>query len=301
MTGIRIHGAQTIGNNGIENLTLPVVTSLPSETHLAELWFNNTLKKPQILIDHDQGSPIIRNLTFDESLHPVAFSGNFNELTNKPLYPTKLSQLENDTGYVTSTNSGVTSVNNKSGAVTLGMLDLSGKGTACWRDLPMEIIVKGTGSTSPVWTQLNSKFSAYKFDVGSECWGNAHINHDYKEGSGIYVHIHFSTSGVSIRPVTWQVDWTVAKGHNQSNYDLNGQSVVLTQTPHGSAFRHYVTEVAIPLTSAEFEPDAIIRIHLKRIANGGVENTDNVFVDFMDFHYQTDRFATINRSPNFNV
>lgn len=49
-------------------------------------------------------------------LKAVAFSGSYNDLSNKPTIPTKTSQLTNDSGYLTSAP--VTSVDGSTGAIT---------------------------------------------------------------------------------------------------------------------------------------------------------------------------------------
>lgn len=54
-------------------------------------------------------------------LTKVATSGSFNDLSDKPTLPTKVSDLSNDSGFLTSA---VTSVNSKTGTVTLSYADV---------------------------------------------------------------------------------------------------------------------------------------------------------------------------------
>lgn len=53
-----------------------------------------------------------------------SFSGNYNDLTNKPSIPSKTSEIDNDSGYITSAGAPVQSVNSKTGAVTLTASDV---------------------------------------------------------------------------------------------------------------------------------------------------------------------------------
>lgn len=57
-----------------------------------------------------------------------SFSGSYNDLTNKPSIPSKTSEIENDSGYITSAGAPVQSVNSKTGAVTLTASDVSAVG-----------------------------------------------------------------------------------------------------------------------------------------------------------------------------
>jgi hypothetical protein len=60
------------------------------------------------------------------TLAPVAVSGNFNDLANKPTVPTNISAFTNDSGYVTAITAPVRSVAGKQGAVTLVESDITG-------------------------------------------------------------------------------------------------------------------------------------------------------------------------------
>ena len=57
-----------------------------------------------------------------------SFDGDYNSLTNKPTIPTKTSQLENDSHYITASEAPVQSVNTKTGVVVLTQDDV-GDGT----------------------------------------------------------------------------------------------------------------------------------------------------------------------------
>ena len=54
-----------------------------------------------------------------------SFSGSYNDLTNKPTIPSKTSEIDNDSGYITAAGAPVQSVNSKTGAVTLTATDVS--------------------------------------------------------------------------------------------------------------------------------------------------------------------------------
>jgi hypothetical protein len=61
-----------------------------------------------------------------------------------------------------------------------------------------------------------------------------------------------------------------------------------------------IGEVGDPgFTSAEIEVDSIIFIHLKRVTNGGTNNTNDIFVLMSDIHYISHGKPTKNKSPNF--
>lgn len=53
-----------------------------------------------------------------------SFDGNYNSLSNKPTIPSKTSQLNNDSGFITSENAPVKSVNSKTGDVVLTATDV---------------------------------------------------------------------------------------------------------------------------------------------------------------------------------
>ena len=197
------------------------------------------------------------------------------------------------TGAVT-TLSGITNID----------LSLNGNftitGTAGWRDLTSEINVKGSGANNPSWATFRNGISAYSFSASTmtECWMVFHIDHDYKPGSDMYFHTHWSTTGTNTGVVRWGFEYTVAKGHGQSAFGAT-QTVYVEQAGSGTAYQHMVAETTA-ISSAEFEVDALILMRIFRdSAHVNDTQTGVAFLFTADCHYQADRFATKNRSPNF--
>ncbi len=167
-----------------------------------------------------------------------------------------------------------------------------------WEDITGAIETKG-GGTDPTWTIVGAgPFYAYNFAVNDECWLIYHLPHDYLPGSDIYFHVHWSPSGTDANTVKWQYTYSIAKGHQQSQYSTTGTVITSEQTPVGTAHEHQISETAA-VSSSELEVDALIRINIKRITNGGTENNDTIFVDTADVHYQSTNVATKNKAPNF--
>ena len=68
----------------------------------------------------------------------------------------------------------------------------------------------------------------------------------------------------------------------------------------GTAYTHYVTELASSITLTNVEPDSIIMCRVFRdAAHANDTLTDVAFLLKADAHYETDRVSTINRTPNF--
>lgn len=168
-----------------------------------------------------------------------------------------------------------------------------------WRDM-IGVPVNRTGVTNPTWTQIaTSPFFGYFFQLNDELQFDYHIQHDYKAGTGIYLHAHWLTDGTQTNTCKWEFTYTYARGHNQANFNLTGTTVTVTEAAAGTPYRHMTSEIATAITDATFEPDGIITVRLRRVTNGGTNLTDKVFLRVADCHYQVDRFGTLNKAPNF--
>lgn len=153
-----------------------------------------------------------------------------------------------------------------------------------------------TAAGSPAMSAFNTTWQALKFIVDDGVYLYFHINHDIKQGSLVYPHVHWSTGGTSTNTVKWQLDYTIAKGHNQEAFPST-TAITVEQAASGTAWQHMITESTNPFTAPE--PDSVVIVKATRITNGGSENADDVFGIYVDLHYLIDRPGTINKSPDF--
>lgn len=147
-------------------------------------------------------------------------------------------------------------------------------------------------------TTTGTAYEAYSFAVNDYLYCMPfHVDHDVKPSGKAYIHVHWSTDGTSVNTVKWELTIRRALGHDQATFASTEAVVNLEQAASGTAWQHMVVEDATGITLTE--PDEIILVTIKRITNGGTENTDAVFGLQVDFHYETDRYATPNKAPDF--
>lgn len=171
-----------------------------------------------------------------------------------------------------------------------------------WRDMISSLDVQGVPEPNlPVRASFGPSGlrQEYAFEVGDYAFCQPyHVNHDVKVGGLALVHVHWSTNGTSVQPVKWEFQITRALGHNQQYFGAE-TSYFVTQASNGGAWRHMIAEVVIGDALTLVEPDEVILVTLRRVTNGATDNTDAVYALLVDFHYEADKSATLNRAPNF--
>ena len=145
-----------------------------------------------------------------------------------------------------------------------------------------------------------SVYRTYQFAIGDYIFVQPfHIDHDVQPGGIGLCHVHWTTDGTSQNGVTWEFSVMRALGHNQENFEA---PAVLTvrQAAAGTAWRHMIAEVVVDDALTLTEPDELLLVVLKRVANTtGPDNADGIFGLMVDLHYESDRATTPNRSPDF--
>lgn len=119
-------GTVVIGIPDIANLQTTLDSKLSNNASLS----NNTttidvVDTRQALNSGDKMSVLFGKISkWLTDLKTIAFTGSYNDLSNKPTIPTKTSDITNDSGYITSASVPVKSVNSKTGDVVLSKADI---------------------------------------------------------------------------------------------------------------------------------------------------------------------------------
>lgn len=167
-----------------------------------------------------------------------------------------------------------------------------------WEDLKMNVSGAATGGGSPTQTVFgpSGNIKQIAFGVNDSVYLQAHVDHRIRVGSTSYLHVHWSSDGTNIQPVVWQLSYILAEGYNTQAFPAD-TILTLTEAGSGVAWQHMIIEDAVGIPAPA--TDSLLLMELKRISNGGTDNSDTVYGLFVDLHFEVGQVATPNRSPNF--
>ena len=171
--------------------------------------------------------------------------------------------------------------------------------TGGWNDFLMPgLILPRTAANAPVITTFRGNIEALAFQNGGaqprETWSSLHVLHNYRTGTKIFPHIHWSHNNATPSgDVKWQIEYSIAKGHSGGTFPA-ATTISLIQTA-GAQYEHMLIETssgdAIP--AAEAEPDSVILFRVFRDSGDGEDTfADDAFLLFLDLHFQTDGMMT---------
>jgi hypothetical protein len=176
-----------------------------------------------------------------------------------------------------------------------------------WKDQNCDIITRSTDPDAPDWEQIGATiFYGYAFVSAftRRARFNIHLNHDYRVGSPVYLHVHWIPSTTGSGTVIWTLDYAIAKGHNQQAFPLaSPTTITMTDNAPAVLYQHMITEMtdaqsSVMLLQGRFEPDSVIMCRLGRLAGApGGTFAGTAYAFYADAHYQVSRFATKNRGP----
>jgi hypothetical protein len=202
---------------------------------------------------------------------------------------------------------------------TLILSKTSGKGikvdtttpTFGWRDLLGDVFARNTGASKPTFAVYQDTLREFQFAAGDEEYFKFHIPHDYVAGTDVFLHIHWSHTGALVTggTITFEVETTYAKGHNQAAFHGSADGTFVG-TASTTQYQHIISEVqlsdptpvGLEIETGDLEPDGVIIMRILLDANaitvsgGGVPDP---FIHFVDIHYQSTNIGTKDKVPDF--
>lgn len=174
-----------------------------------------------------------------------------------------------------------------------------------WRDITTEITVRSTGAAAPSFSAFRNGIYAYEFPhtANREFFMTFHIQHDWKRGTPLYLHVHFAPGNSALSGnVKWGMEYTIAKGHQQGAGSVFGATQTTSATiavGASSNYEHHIAELSTGISSSQIEVDSLLLVRFYRDTTVASNFGASVWGFTADIHYQYDRYGTLNKSPDF--
>jgi hypothetical protein len=170
-----------------------------------------------------------------------------------------------------------------------------------WDDYLVNGLAIGThpSSNPPTFEAMGNhpEILANNYAVNDQAWFNVHITHNYKAGTLVYPHVHWSHDAIGNGEDVWfELSYTPAAGYSVGIFPAVTQ-FTLVGTPDADADTHQIDEASLAQAfNTNLVIDSIVLCRIKRIANGGTDFDGNVFIHYMDFHVEVDGRVTNERN-----
>jgi hypothetical protein len=167
-----------------------------------------------------------------------------------------------------------------------GTLKFNGNATV-WNDIILQVSNLRPGNTPPSFSVFTGGIYGLRFDAGSadEVHGAFEIPHDYKEGSNMVVHCHWSPTTTNTGNIVFGFEYSW--GTDNAVF-----SAAATPTSTPAAAPGVVNKLTrtniVALVGTNFKIGDIIAFRFFR-QNGGTDTfTGNAFVHSIGIHYEAD-------------
>ena len=170
-----------------------------------------------------------------------------------------------------------------------------------WGTKSSSVIAGKQGATAPTLAAFgpSGTIEAYSFAVNDFVYmPGLHIPMNITPNSKVYLNVHWTTDGTDTNTVKWEIIYTYAAAETGAVFPTE-TTVTLESTPAGVAWTHSVSEVTDAQALSNLLPETIILARLRRVTNGGTDNTDTVFGLHIDIHFQQDRLGSAKKDYDF--
>ena len=150
-----------------------------------------------------------------------------------------------------------------------------------WNDFLMPgLTLPRTAANAPVVKVFRENIDMLAFENGGaqpkETWSSLHVLHDYRAGTKLFPHIHWSHNNATPSgDVKWQIEYSISKGHSGGTFP-EATNVSLIQTAAAQYTHHLIeTSTADAIIATEAEPDSVILFRIFRDSGDEADTFDD--------------------------
>lgn len=167
-----------------------------------------------------------------------------------------------------------------------GTLKFNGAATV-WNDIIIQTSNLRPGNTPPTFAAFLSGIFGFRFDAGAadEVHGAFELPHNYKEGTNLVVHCHWSPTTTNTGNIVFGFEYSHA---TDSAVFSNASTPTSTPAAAPGVINQLSRKDIVTITGTGFKIGDIIAFRFFR-QNGGTDTfTGNAFVHSIGIHYETD-------------
>lgn len=189
-------------------------------------------------------------------------------------------------------------------------VDSLGTPTFGWHDLHGFHQIDANSLVKPTMESFRGNITEFQFAESAEWMVRFHLPHDYVMGSDIFLHVHWCQDSATLTggSVTWGMEITYAKGHDQAPYPVT-KTVTVLQNADLVPYQHMIAEGAASISggsasqldSGDLEVDGMLICRFYLDSNDMLDSVlkPNPFVHMIDIHYQSTGLPTKQKAPDF--
>ena len=219
-----------------------------------------------------------------------------NKASQNPLLGTIIQNLQNETANISSGSAKFGDSQNYSYFTPSGSLVFSGSATV-YRDIIMPAINLRPGGTPPTFGAFTDAIYSFGFaaSTADELHGSAEIQHDYKEGTSIEVHCHWSPNSTNVGGCAWKFEYSIA---NVSGSFPPSTTLVPTSgsSSTGITNSHIITNLGVipgTIAGSPIKIGAVIAYRIYRDGNTDPDTFTGVsFLHSVGIHYICDTIGS---------
>jgi hypothetical protein len=171
-----------------------------------------------------------------------------------------------------------------------GELTLLGTATV-FQDLSLAAHSLRAGATPPTWTAWNGTLYAPEFinAATTDLHGSFELLHDYKQGSDLDFHIHWSPSTTNAGNCKWGLDFSIV---NIDGTFAAPTTITITPAASGTVLKHSLTSFGT-ISGAGLTIGAVIDFRIYRLGSDAADTfTGSAFLHNCGMHYEVDTMGS---------